>query len=244
MFLCSLQFSLIELAFHAMKKISKYFELTNPKDRIKLWWFSGAFFTFGMFIKITSELLEDEKLQNIDKNILLFIGRNIRTSTLNVAAVDITSIGSPAIVIIISFLTLALLWRRKDIIGLNFYLINVLGASIWGQILKSFVGRTRPQIIPHLVEVSGHSYPSGHSIISAVTTLSIAILVERHSSDSGVVKISFFSAFFLTSLTALSRIYLGVHYPSDVCSGVLVGISWVLFTTATFKTFFRFSKMT
>ncbi len=218
-----------------MIKWLKYFSLSNPENKKLLGWFSTAIFFLGLFIKLTSELSEIGRLQKFDQSILLFIGKHIRRPELNGIAVDITAMGSPSFIIIVSIVAISLLIIKKDRIGLYFYLSNVIGGSLWGFAIKAFVGRPRPQVITHLVEVTGQSYPSGHSLIATVTFFTMAILIGRHLKKLPIITAAFSTACILTLLTAFSRLYLGVHYPSDVCSGILFGISWVLFLTSFFK---------
>lgn len=218
-----------------MIKWTKYFSLSYPENKKLLWWFSGAIFFLGIFIKLTSELSMKSRLQKFDQSVLLFIGEHLRRPALNGIAVDITALGSPTFIIIVSLITISLLIIKKDKVGLYFYLSNVIGATLWGLAIKVIVARPRPQVITHLVEVSGQSYPSGHSLIATVTYFSIAILIGRHLKKLPVITAAFTTATLLTLLTATSRLYLGVHYPTDVFSGILFGVSWVLFLTAVFK---------
>ncbi|MGZ3787550.1 MAG: phosphatase PAP2 family protein [Bacteriovorax sp.] len=220
-----------------MKEWRKYLMLSNPYNREKLWWFSSALFFLGVFVKITSELFEKSHLQVYDQAILLFIGEHVRRSSLNGIAVDITALGSPALITIFSTMAIVALFVLKDRLGILFYLLSVIGGSLWGQLLKRFVSRSRPEIIGQLVEVSGRSYPSGHTLAATITYFSLAILFAHHFKSLALMKLSFIAAGILTLLTAFSRLYLGVHYPSDVISGILFGLSWVLFVTAFFKTF-------
>ena len=93
------------------------------------------------------------------------------------------------------------------------------------------VGRPRPDLVPHLTEAGGSSFPSGHSFNSAVVYISIALafaaLSPRQSARATVV----LAAMALTLLVALSRVWLGVHYPSDAVAGWLGGAGWA-FTAA------------
>ncbi|MBC7537683.1 MAG: phosphatase PAP2 family protein [Bacteriovorax sp.] len=216
---------------------NKYLNLSSPKNNKLILWFAGAFFFLALFIKFTSEVFEDNKIQNIDQSILLYIGTNLRHTLLNGLAVDITALGSPALISLVTLITMGALLTAKDRIGALYLFLAVSGGTLWMSVLKKFVGRPRPQIISHLVEVEGLSYPSGHSLVSTVTYLTLAILVCRHIKSYKVISVVLVTATLIISLIAFSRLYLGVHYPSDVFSGMLFGISWVLMLTAFFKTF-------
>jgi undecaprenyl-diphosphatase len=98
-------------------------------------------------------------------------------------------------------------------------------------------------VIPQLVHASGFSYPSGHSITSSAIYLTMAILACRHfqSMSSRIVLLAL--AGLMIALISFSRIYLGVHYPSDTMSGALMGLAWALFMAALFaKTHFAPKK--
>jgi undecaprenyl-diphosphatase len=95
--------------------------------------------------------------------------------------------------------------------------------------LKHLFGRERPDIILHMVMVHTPSFPSGHAMLSAVIYLTLGALlaqvVQRRASRIYFLTV----AMVLTFLIGLSRIYLGVHYPTDVLAGWAVGLAWALF---------------
>ncbi len=219
-----------------MINYSKYLNLTSSKNIKLLLWFSGAFLFLGLFLKITSELLE-KNLRSIDEPILLFIGNNIRTPSLNGTAVDITALGSPALIGLFTIIGLVTLFVKKDRVGAAFLSLNVIGATLWMAVLKTIIARERPNVIPRLIEVTDHSYPSGHSLVSTATYFAIAFLVCRHIKSKALITAILSTTGLVVLFIAFSRLYLGVHYPSDVFSGIFFGISWVLFLTAIFKTY-------
>src|SRR5207245_2521008 len=94
--------------------------------------------------------------------------------------------------------------------------------------LKWWFGRKRPEIVPHLVNVGSASFPSGHSMLALVTYLTLGALlarfVARRRSRTYCVAVSLL----LALLVGLSRVYLGVHYPTDVLAGWSAGLAWAL----------------
>src|SRR5206468_91472 len=108
----------------------------------------------------------------------------------------------------------------------------VCGAIVSGlfasTVLKHFFDRPRPNLVPFTVYVSTSSFPSGHSMMSAVTYLVLGALLAR-SQERKLVKAYFLlGAVFLTVVVGISRVYLGVHWPTDVLAGWTAGAVWAL----------------
>ncbi|MEO6094078.1 MAG: phosphatase PAP2 family protein [Novosphingobium sp.] len=98
--------------------------------------------------------------------------------------------------------------------------------------IKHAVGRPRPTIVPHLTEAGGSSFPSGHSFNSAVVYIAIALAFATLSTREAV-RITIIGAALLASLViAWSRVWLGVHFPSDVVAGWLGGAGWAFLAQA------------
>ena len=98
--------------------------------------------------------------------------------------------------------------------------------------IKALVGRPRPEIVPHLTEAGGLSFPSGHSFNSAVVYIAIALAFAALSRQQSVRATIVLTAMALTLLVALSRVWLGVHYPSDAIAGWLGGAGWAFMASA------------
>jgi undecaprenyl-diphosphatase len=105
---------------------------------------------------------------------------------------------------------------------------SIASGLLASTLLKYFFDRPRPDVVPHAVYVSTSSFPSGHSMLSAVTYLVLGALLAR-SQERKLVKAYFLlGAVFLTVLVGVSRVYLGVHWPTDVLAGWTAGAVWAL----------------
>jgi undecaprenyl-diphosphatase len=102
------------------------------------------------------------------------------------------------------------------------------GQSLVNEILKWIFDRARPDLVAHGVETSSTSFPSGHAMAAAAVYLTLAALLVR-TQKSRAAKIAIISAAVLIAvLIGISRIYLGVHWPTDVIGGWLAGAAWAL----------------
>ena len=195
-------------------------------------WLGAAALAFGVFLRITRELIEGE-LGRGDGTILREVAK-ARNPWLTVAAVDITSLGSVTIVTLFTVLALTILIRMGDRKGAMQLLSSSAGAGMLTLGTKLLVERVRPTVAQQLVEATGFSYPSGHSASSTALYLTLAILAARHlrrRADRGAV---FAVAIAVILAVAASRLYLGVHYLTDVASGVALGAAWVFLVAGLF----------
>jgi undecaprenyl-diphosphatase len=206
--------------------------LSVRERRLSLW-LGAAALSFGIFVKITSELLEKE-VRGLDSSILAAVA-GMRRPWLTAAAVDVTALGSLTLVALISAIALFILLSLEDRPAAWQLFLTSLGAGILTGITKAAIERPRPEDVTHLVQVSGFSYPSGHSLVSASLYLTIAILAGRHMPTTKSRVLLFCLAIVIISLVAMSRVYLGVHYPSDIASGVSLGAAWALLLAAGFS---------
>ena len=110
--------------------------------------------------------------------------------------------------------------------------LTIVGGWAVNSAVKTLVGRPRPELVSHLTEAGGLSFPSGHSFNSAVVYISIALAFAALSPRQTVRATIVATAMALTLLVALSRVWLGVHYPSDAIAGWLGGAGWAFLASA------------
>lgn len=155
--------------------------------------------------------------------------RLIGPSWLGEAARDLTALGSaPVLLLIIAVVAVTLAFCR-----MYHAMWLVLAASITGQMvsqaLKFAFQRERPSIVPHLTEVSTSGFPSGHAMASAIVYLTLAAILMRLAQPWRLKLHILAIGVLLTFIVGVSRIFLGVHYPTDVLSGWAAGLVWALF---------------
>jgi len=141
---------------------------------------------------------------------------------------DITALGSAptliiAVLAVVGFLALAKAWRPAI-----FTLLASGGGLLLSSLLKYTIDRPRPDLVPHGNLIYTSSFPSGHSMMSAVVYLTLAALVTRLIERKRLKGYALGVAMILTLLIGVSRIYLGVHWPSDVLAGWAAGAAWAL----------------
>jgi undecaprenyl-diphosphatase len=192
-----------------------------------------ALLFLGLFIKLTWEFYEDSSMASLDRRILIFIS-TFRAERFNGPAVDISALGSPTVITLLTVLGAVLLWLNRDRWGCAYLAVGSAGAGICTYVLKHVFRRERPSVVPQLVEVSGFSYPSGHSLAATSFFLLLMFLAWRHYTSwrSRVVLAACTTV--LIGAVCFSRLYLGVHYPSDLLSGMCFGAAWVFLLTACF----------
>jgi undecaprenyl-diphosphatase len=116
-----------------------------------------------------------------------------------------------------------------------FLVTTVLGGLLLSLLLKGRYDRPRPDLVPHGSYVATASFPSGHSMIAAATYLTLGALLARVQPRRRLQAYLLIVAVILTLLVGVSRVYLGVHWPTDVLAGWTVGAVWAILCWATAK---------
>ena len=139
---------------------------------------------------------------------------------------DITGLGSIFTIVFVTLsvaVYLAMTQRRRIAV---FVLAAIGGGEVASTVLKLFYERPRPDLVPHGMEVFTASFPSGHAMMSAIAYLTLAGLLARVERQRGIKVLILTLGVAMTLLVGFSRIYLGVHWPSDVVAGWCVGAAW------------------
>lgn len=141
---------------------------------------------------------------------------------------DMTALGGMIFVTLLTISVAGFLWLRKMHGALALVLTATISGFLLSMLLKGLFDRPRPEIVPHLSHVYTSSFPSGHSMISAVVFLTLGAMLGRFVSELRLKAYFLLIAVVLTMLVGVSRVYMGVHYPSDVLAGWAAGLAWAL----------------
>jgi undecaprenyl-diphosphatase len=184
------------------------------------------------FLQIADEMIEGE-MEAFDRTILMAfrdpadLERLIGPRWVHEMVRDITALGSFSLLGLIVLAVCSYLYLARMRSAAAFVLISVLGGTALSTVLKMGYNRPRPELTT-MSEQFTASFPSGHAMLSAVTFLTLGALLARLAPTNRLRVFSIGGALFLTLLVGLSRLYLGVHYPSDILAGWCLGSAWAL----------------
>jgi membrane-associated phospholipid phosphatase len=189
--------------------------------------FAGAIWTFAGLLE---EVLDNESLVQWDVSVNAWTHQHVTATGLRFFHA-VTLVGSPGVWIITALFALWLLWRRERFLFWAWLASNVSGGIVQ-LVLKGTIHRTRPQYVAAYLHGQSYSFPSGHTM-SATICWSLMVVCaglslgwqERRRALLYVVSTT------IIFLIGFSRLYLGVHYPSDVLGGLTIGTAWVVLCT-------------
>jgi undecaprenyl-diphosphatase len=190
------------------------------------------------FGRVTHEVFEntgqgDSEAVDFDHSIST-VASGLRNPTINQAMTDLTALGSVSVVFTFFFILLSVLAIYRDWKGMIYLTLIAAGAGAIPQILKVIFGRERPEISNHLVNVSDLSFPSGHSFGAAAIYLALAFYAGRYAKSWAQEVFFYLLGAIVIFLVGISRIFLGVHYPTDVLAGVTGGAAWAFGISAAY----------
>ncbi|ANP48043.1 hypothetical protein ATE48_11595 [Candidatus Viadribacter manganicus] len=194
--------------------------------------FLGVALPLFAFMEIADEVGEGEA-RWFDESILLALrtadpADPIGPRWVETSVMDITTLGGFAVLALVTFMAtgyLLVLKRWSDALTLLF---ATIGGTLISEGLKVGFNRPRPDLVAHVVETTSMSFPSGHAMLSAVTYLTLGALIARTQEKRWLRGYVLGGAILVTLLIGLTRVYLGVHWPTDVLAGWCLGAAWAL----------------
>lgn len=154
------------------------------------------------------------------------LGRPVGPPWLRETMIDVTALGSVTVLTGVVAIVTGLLLVQRLWLTAGLVVAATLTGSIVAAQAKYWVGRPRPELVDHLVQVSGLSFPSGHATNSAIVYLTLAGLVAQVEHGRRLRTYTLAVAILLAGAIGVSRVYLGVHWPSDVLAGWCAGTGW------------------
>jgi undecaprenyl-diphosphatase len=185
------------------------------------------------FVELSDEVFEGET-RLFDQWVLESLredqhpGTPIGPSWLPKVIRDLTALGGVAVLTVLTVTAAGFCLLAGDRVAMGTVLVASIGGKTLNFLLKDLLYRPRPDIVPHLVQVTSPSFPSGHSMGSAAVYLTLGILLAQRAPRRSW-KMYFLAVMIsLTVIVGFTRVYLGVHYPTDVLAGWTAGTVWAL----------------
>ncbi len=210
-----------------IKNIRKIYQYLAKLDLIVL--VAGLLLVSGvlMFIKVLDNVWDGES-QRFDEWAIHTIGGWETRDWVREIGRDLTALGGTAVLTLVTLAVTGYLLLMKKYRTIVLLLVATLGALLLSSSLKAIIDRPRPELVPHGSYVYTASFPSGHSMLSAAVYLTLGTMLARQFKD-WTLKFYFISiAVVLTGLVGISRVFLGVHWPTDVLAGWSAGLAWAI----------------
>lgn len=192
---------------------------------------------FTGFFAYIARSIHLQTISSFDEPIIDFV-QSAEASGLTSIMKLFTNIGSTTSVTLLAILTLGvLLWKKYRAQAVLFTIVLV-GTGILNQVLKLIFKRERPDF-NRLIDIGGYSFPSGHTMMAFSLYTVLAYIVWRNLKTTGSRIAIAIVAIFMIVMIAVSRIYLGVHFPSDIVGGILASSVWLFASIAMYQRFQR-----
>ena len=178
--------------------------------------------------------------QRFDEAVLQYLGTQ-RSPAMERFMLEVTYLGTAVTVITIVAVAGLFLFLTNHRYSALLLAVSTVGGIILNNILKVSFDRPRPRVIDWGQEAMSSSFPSGHAMSAAIVYFTVAYLAARLEPHRVLRALTMVIALVLVFLICVSRMYLGVHYPSDVAAGVLIGLAWAGFCMATLEAVQKFA---
>ena len=202
----------------------------------------GIFLVVGVLVAIAgtigfaalAEIVREGYTQHFDTAVLRWLGAH-HTPTLTTIMTEVTPLGTGVVVLTVVGITTAFLWHTEHKHSARMLLAATAGNILLNNVLKLFFDRARPSVFEWGTHAASSSFPSGHAMSATVVYGTVAYLLARLQTHGWSRAITLVLAVVMILLICLTRLYLGVHYPSDVAGGIVIGLAWAGFCMATLE---------
>ena len=202
----------------------------------------GIFLTVGAVIAIAATAAFAELAERVlagatqafDVAILQWLHAH-QSKPLTALMVEMTYLGTGTVVIVVVGVAALFLWHTEHKHSARLLLAATIGNILLNGVLKLVYHRARPTVFEWQTAAVSSSFPSGHAMSATVVYGTVAYLLVRLQKHDWAKALTLVTAVLLILLICLTRLYLGVHYPSDVIGGIIVGLAWASFCMATLE---------
>jgi undecaprenyl-diphosphatase len=201
-----------------------------------------ALFAIWGFVQIAARV-QTGRTQAIDEAVLRWVG-NSHHPVIEHAMLEITFLGTGLVVTVMVLIAALFLWLTEHRHSAALLVFTSLGALVLNNLLKMGFDRPRPQLFTWGTHALTSSFPSGHAMSAAAVYLTVAYLAARLQRRFVPRVITALIAGLVVLLISTSRVYLGVHYPSDVVAGVLLGVGWAGLCMAMLEAILLYARRT
>lgn len=182
----------------------------------------------AIFAALADEVMEGGT-QAFDDSVLLWMNSHA-SPWLTGLALDVTALGAGTVVWLVAIIASVFLWVSRHRWSAALLWVSILSSGLINAVMKLIFERPRPQLFPWRVPYAGlSSFPSGHSMTSMVCYATLAYLIIRLEPTPFLRRFTLAVAALIVLSIGLSRMYLGVHYPTDVLAGFMTGLAWAAF---------------
>ncbi len=191
----------------------------------------GACILLFLFILFAGDVMEGDT-QALDVRILRALrkaddpSKPIGPDWMELALQDLTALGGPTVLGLVVFAVVGFLVLQARYHTALVILITAISGELLSSVMKRIFMRPRPTVVPHLRHVVSSSFPSGHAMESAIIYLTLGAMLMRVAESRPTKVYCLAMALLLTFLVGVSRVFLGVHYPTDVLGGWILGFVW------------------
>lgn len=196
----------------------------------------GVFLVAGLVVvtlaaagfAVIAQAMVAGRTQQFDDAILRWMGTH-GAPWLDSAALEVTALGARMVVYMVVLVASVFLWQSRHHYSAAMLWVAVIGSGLINTVLKVSFNRPRPDVFPWRTQHVGvASFPSGHAMTSIVVYGTLAFLIARLAPTPWLKRLVWIVAGLVVATVGLSRLYLGVHYPSDVLAGFVVGGAWAI----------------